>query len=1096
MFEHATLQEAYTGALIAGKGKALNNINVIMDRAKMPTADWARVRFGAGTPWRRCWCVITPPDEKEVQRLQKQMNKKKSAYDRSRPPFLKGDIKFYDSKRTKKMKPIATISDAYSAFAIYPQSKPLIDASTLVKVEGSIIIHSNPPTTSEGFVFVMPEVHPAVTGFEMMLRWLFPVFDTFGLYGRPGRLVADISDPRSLMFAMPKHRRYGYLEILDVSGLILEQGSENWKEGEWRKRMKELTGKRMTAIEAGSQGNSRYSSRRSTRNSFGPSRTRGIQFDDGASVRSSPSITWNNGQDPAVGGLPRTDSAPAAAGPFTPPRAQPMQHQRSVSETHGLDRYQQAPGGYDGQYDMAPPPPPPHAIAIASGREGSSLRYRSDMAPTPERVSSEDEHIARTTPVRELQDLQAVTSPEPVAAPPAFAHAPGSMPISKPYHSPELRRANSRMSSTTLDQLAGAGGVAGAGYAMGNEYRTGEDQRRHDMSQYSDERGQRGVLSDASPNEYSANDGLDEGLVAASKPRFSFEQPSPITPPIPEPTNHSRTPPQFPYDSSHNLPSTAQADNNPLGSRPTSSRDQTSGSRTYEPQQVYHSQEPSPMPPRHGAQPSSDSTYSLSSQPHAQSNPSVVHRKPLPTRNSAIETPISAQTTSSTHSLGHHVIDETAFDMIGKDDRGLAPLPDSQMHRQNSGVSSIYDDTESTSSPDYASTRRSVDTQQSIEKPRAGVMKTVGRLEKTQSNESRKGPALDIDFGPTLNLTSDRPVRSQSPGPAQSYGVPSDPGPDRGPRQQSPGRGLDAARPSSGRNVVTPETAHYRNNSSESRTVAWQPGMAMSTNVGQSITPEQFVQQRAAIATTTPLYAHQRQQSSNTLRANTPTPPLVRNRSSDRLTQQGHSRNNSADLLQRPSSRGASVALGPSGSGDLASTLSAREQEHIARMTGQPLINMAQNSSRQAPGGGLVGAIEAREKEKQQIKQGVNSQVVQQAIAQRQQQALAQQQQQAMYQQQQYSDQIPQAQYGGMGQYPQNFAAQAQRQQSWVSPAANVYAQGGGFSAPSPVWTASPDGRQSPSQYPPRQQQYFPPQQGNQGQGQGRGNAGFHGHGY
>ena len=131
MFEHATLQEAYTGALIAGKGKALNNINTIMERSKLRTEDWARVRFGAGTPWRRCWCVITPPDEKEMQKIQKQVNKKKSAYDRSRPPLLKGDIKFYDTKKTKKVRPIATITDAYSAFAIYPQSKPLIDASTL-----------------------------------------------------------------------------------------------------------------------------------------------------------------------------------------------------------------------------------------------------------------------------------------------------------------------------------------------------------------------------------------------------------------------------------------------------------------------------------------------------------------------------------------------------------------------------------------------------------------------------------------------------------------------------------------------------------------------------------------------------------------------------------------------------------------------------------------------------------------------------------------------------------------------------------------------------------------------------------------------------
>ena len=235
MFEHATLQEAYTGSLIAGKGKALNNIRVIMERTKLKTEDWTRVRFGAGTPWRRCWCVITPPDEKEVQKLQKSL-KKKSAYDRV-IPTLKGNVKFYDTKRvTKKVQPIATINDAYSAYAIYPQSKPLIDQSTLVKVEGNITIHSTPETTTEGFVFVMPETHPAVSGFEMMLRWLFPLYDIFALYGRPNRLIADTRNTQSLMFALPQERRYGYLEILDVASLIHESGSQNWNEREWRLR--------------------------------------------------------------------------------------------------------------------------------------------------------------------------------------------------------------------------------------------------------------------------------------------------------------------------------------------------------------------------------------------------------------------------------------------------------------------------------------------------------------------------------------------------------------------------------------------------------------------------------------------------------------------------------------------------------------------------------------------------------------------------------------------------------------------------------------------------------------------------------------------
>ena len=127
MFEHATLQEAYTGSLIAGKGKTLNNIRPIMEKMKWKWEDWARVRFGAGTPWRRCWCVITPPDEKEVKQVQKAM-KKQSAYDRS-TPIVKGVIRFYETRKVnKKTRTIATITDAYSAYAVYPHSKPLIDA--------------------------------------------------------------------------------------------------------------------------------------------------------------------------------------------------------------------------------------------------------------------------------------------------------------------------------------------------------------------------------------------------------------------------------------------------------------------------------------------------------------------------------------------------------------------------------------------------------------------------------------------------------------------------------------------------------------------------------------------------------------------------------------------------------------------------------------------------------------------------------------------------------------------------------------------------------------------------------------------------------
>jgi CCR4-NOT transcriptional complex subunit CAF120 len=145
---------------------------------------------------------------------------------------------------------------------------------------------------------------------------------------------------------------------------------------------------------------------------------------------------------------------------------------------------------------------------------------------------------------------------------------------------------------------------------------------------------------------------------------------------------------------------------------------------------------------------------------------------------------------------------------------------------------------------------------------------------------------------------------------------------------------------------------------------------------------------------------------------------------------------------------------------------------------------MAQNQNRPSTGSGLVGAIETREKERQQMKQGINSQAVQNAIAYRQQQAMQQQHPEHMN-----NFRAPQpSQYGPMSQYPQGHYPQGQQQQ-WVSPAANVYAQGGGFSAPSPEFgqqQTPPAMPYSPSQQYFNQQQRMPQQGGARGNFQGR----------
>ena len=465
MFEHATLQEAYTGSILACKGKYLNNIKNIMERSRFPTDDWVRVRFGAGTPWRRCWCVISPPDEKAFAKAQKSQ-KKKSAYDRNMPT-VKGDIKFYDTRKlTKKTQPIATVTDASAAYGIYPQNQALIDQSTLIKVEGMITIHATSTTTTEGIVFVMPETHPAITGFEMMLRWLIPTFDTFALYGRPNKLIADVFDTRSLMFAMPNTRNYGYLELIDVAGLIHTEGSKSWSEREWRRQMKILTSKRITSgpNDVSNTGSSTVGRRRGgSRSSINlpsslsrtslnlpPTRNGGVKFGDEA--QSTPASRHGSpAHEGAFNPPPRSDTLPNSSSSYSSPHKRaasdrvyrPTEPSRLSFETHRQEM---------------PPPPPPHAAA-PTGHHGPSPNGQYgpyDLAYSSESSSEYLPTITADGPKMEHFQPHAGRPMQPVQAPPQMAHSSRQRPPVQPNAMPEMRRANSAIDAATLEQLAEA----------------------------------------------------------------------------------------------------------------------------------------------------------------------------------------------------------------------------------------------------------------------------------------------------------------------------------------------------------------------------------------------------------------------------------------------------------------------------------------------------------------------------------------------------------------------------------------------------------------------------------------------------------------
>ncbi|EPS39431.1 hypothetical protein H072_6768 [Dactylellina haptotyla CBS 200.50] len=392
MFEHNCLQEAYTGALIAAKGRSLNSISSILERSKFKVEDWTRVRFGAGTPWKRYWTVITPPDEKAFQKAKKAAKKaSKQMGAQIQMEAVMGDIKFFEnSKPKKKTLPVATISGAYAAYAVYPEAKALIDQSTLIKIEGSIVIHSDPPFSSEGIIFMMPDHHAAVSGFEMMLRFLIPTFDIFNLYGRPNKLVGDSIDPRSLMFAFPKEPRaqYRLLETSDIVGIINESGSHGWAESEWRRKLKQATSKVQLSGRGLQRANLTSPSTASLPTQLKLGGSSSLTFDTqqngGRNSMSSqrpplPTIQSGYGQN---GEIPESHSAPPQ-----------MHHSRSLSEAQATQFYPQQP--YQTQPPQhslpqpPPPPPPPHqAVGQAYGAPPTGYQQAQQNAPLPQGYSN------------------------------------------------------------------------------------------------------------------------------------------------------------------------------------------------------------------------------------------------------------------------------------------------------------------------------------------------------------------------------------------------------------------------------------------------------------------------------------------------------------------------------------------------------------------------------------------------------------------------------------------------------------------------------------------------------------------------------------
>jgi CCR4-NOT transcriptional complex subunit CAF120 len=737
-----------------------------------------------------------------------------------------------------------------------------------------------------------------------------------------------------------------------------------------------------------------------------------------------------------------------------------------------------------------PPQVPPHgeglySMSPAPGRGPNTTHpYVNDLAATPERISSDEETVA--TPVRDFDGMRRMQTPEPVSQPPTFSHAPGDKPNNRPYHSPEMRRANSRLSLNTLKQLEKAGGVNVGQDAWGPDSERSSDEHKDASRQNPDLGGPPLVHLHVNDTGMPANIGSREVLMnnaprspglppdmdsTSQRSRSPFNPATDSQPDLggPNPNYRPKTPTSRPGTATGNRPPGPPPHGPPQGNHHGGFRGPPTGplpgppgmpppgrgrgrpppnmphsGRGYSPNGPPGMYQPGPPGPGGRGRPKTPPANRAGPQPALNTSPPI-HRKPLPARSDSLQqrqgreaaTPVAES--ASTGNFTGNRIDAAGFGQVRTHDMSQPPQPGiRRINTMESQSSSRYDDGASSSSPDYSSSRPSTETAASVERPRAGVLRTTGAAEESGTRDLNFD-IPGIDFGPTLNYAVAPRSMTSSGGVTQSSMSPP-------PRSHSP------ATTFSHRPVIS-DSAHSRKDSEENvrRSVIWQPGSAFAGSPGSSgpvLSPEEFVQQRAATAAT-PIYAHQRHSSGITLsgyRAGTPTPPLGRGQDHDYIGT-AHSRNSSQDLLQRPNSRGAGDILqrpasrgagdmlqrpNSRGAGDLLqrpgsrgaaevsqrpksrellqrpgsrgagavlggqqgqgeSSLSAREQEHVARVTGSPLINLAGNKNTQPAGGGLVGAIHARERDKEHMKQGWASQAAQTAIQRQQQQQVYQQ---------------------------------------------------------------------------------------------------------
>lgn len=237
-YEYQALQEAYTGALLSARGLQLSDIRTILTATRYDHAEWVKIRYGSGTAWKRCYMVIQPLTSKKLKK-----------------GLVFGRVLIYENDTCKKKDMIGEISAVTSLCAVYPQLHFFIDKSTMMKLEGKINFRqggssrlkrgSSEPLENDASLFIMPEEHQSVPGYDTLIRFLVPLMDAFGQYGRPKRLKADRMDPESLLFGLPTLPCVHYLEVQDLLGGMPSSQYIEWDAPQWRSYIKNVLSRKL-----------------------------------------------------------------------------------------------------------------------------------------------------------------------------------------------------------------------------------------------------------------------------------------------------------------------------------------------------------------------------------------------------------------------------------------------------------------------------------------------------------------------------------------------------------------------------------------------------------------------------------------------------------------------------------------------------------------------------------------------------------------------------------------------------------------------------------------------------------------------------------